>query len=98
MFIGKRHIRSAVYGYIEVVIIPLNSVHVKTVRAIHYRGSCRFSVADDPIIFFTMDRAMDNSLVKPHMLHDINFAVIGPFEWICISQHPDGGPGAPASW
>ena len=54
--------------------------------------------ADAVVVFFTMYGAMNAALVITHMFHNVNFAIVGPFQRCFGAQHPDSGPGTYSFW
>src|SRR4026208_274562 len=98
VFIGKFEIFFRIHRYLDAVSIPFHSIHMKFFRTIFYFYCIGLLSANNMVIFLTMDRPMNKSLVKTYMLHNINFTIVGPAEWGSAGQHPDSRPGAKAFW
>src|SRR6476620_7300752 len=92
MFVCKLEIYIVINGYFNAVGGPFQSIHMKTGGAIWYHYRCCLLCADHMIIFFAMNGTVNSALIITYMFHNINLTIIGPFQRISRSKHPDRRP------
>src|ERR1043166_5138999 len=98
MFICEAEIFKFIDENLDTVFGPLDCVHMECIHAIFdSRYSC-FLRMNNMIVFFAVDRSMNNAGIKSNMLHNIYLAIIRPFKWCSRTKHPNGRPGAQAFW
>src|SRR5436190_3323354 len=95
VFIGKGEEYLPINRYLNRFFIPFQRIHMKSGGAVRNVGGIGLLGADDMIIFFAMNRTMNVSLVKSHMFHDIDLAIIRRFFHV-FRQRRYSGPLTPA--